>query len=67
MQKRLVAAQTLRSAAREWLRQWQQEQRLAGVREAAAFAKLPAEERTAFTQLWADAEATQKNAEEKPK
>jgi WD40 repeat protein len=34
--------------------QWQQDKDLAGIRDRAALAKLPAEEQIAFTQLWAD-------------
>ena len=37
------------------LSRWQQDSDLAGVRGEAALAQLPAEERKAFTQLWADA------------
>ena len=33
---------------------WQQDTDLAGIRDKAALAKLPAEEQKAFTQLWAD-------------
>ncbi len=36
------------------LNHWQQESDLAGIRDAAALAKLPAEEQKAFTQFWAD-------------
>jgi tetratricopeptide (TPR) repeat protein len=47
------------------MQHWQQDRDLAGLREAAALAKLPAEERTACTQLWADVAALLKKAEEK--
>ena len=40
---------------------------LAGIRDAAALAKLPADEQKAFTQFWADVAALLKKAEEKPK
>jgi tetratricopeptide (TPR) repeat protein len=36
------------------LSRWQQDTDLAGIRDAAALAKLPADERAAFKQLWAD-------------
>jgi eukaryotic-like serine/threonine-protein kinase len=49
------------------LSRWQQDSDLAGLRDRAALAKLPAEERVACTQLWADVAALQKKAEEKPK
>jgi hypothetical protein len=45
----------------------QQESDLAGLRDAAALAKLPVEEQKAFTQLWADVAALLKKAEEKAK
>jgi tetratricopeptide (TPR) repeat protein len=49
----------------EALRQWQSQPDLAGLRDTAALAKLPADERKAFTQLWADVAAVAKRAEEK--
>jgi tetratricopeptide (TPR) repeat protein len=49
------------------LNHWQKEPDLAGIREAAALAKLSADERTAFTQLWADVTTLLKKAEEKSK
>ena len=49
------------------LTHWKQDTDLTGIRDKAALAKLPADERTAFTQLWADAAALLKRAEEKPK
>jgi tetratricopeptide (TPR) repeat protein len=42
------------TAAREALRRWQEDSDLADLRNAAALTKLPAEERAAFSQLWAD-------------
>jgi tetratricopeptide (TPR) repeat protein len=39
------------------LRQWQRDRDLAGLRDAAAVARLPAEEREACEQLWAEVEA----------
>ena len=44
------------------VRDWQQDRDLAGLRDAAALAKLLAEER-AFAQLWAEVEALRKRAE----
>jgi len=38
-----------------------------GIRDESALAKLPADERAAFTQLWADVAALLKKAEVKPK
>jgi hypothetical protein len=55
-----------RAAARQALRHWQQDPDLAGLRDAAALAKLPADEPKAFAQLWADVAALLKKAEEKP-
>ena len=49
------------------LSDWKQDSDLAGIRDAAALAKLPADEQKAFTQLWADVAALLKKAEEKPK
>jgi hypothetical protein len=49
------------------MRHWQQDTDLAGIRDAVALAKLPAEEQKAFIQLWADVAALLKKAEEKPK
>jgi WD40 repeat protein/serine/threonine protein kinase len=56
-----------RPAIVQTLRHWQKDTDLAGIRDAAALAKLPAEEQKAFNQLWADAAALIKKAEEKPK
>jgi hypothetical protein len=49
------------------LSDWQQDSDLAGIRDKAALAKLPANERAAFTKLWADVAALLEKAEEKPK
>ena len=46
---------------------WQQDTDLAGLRDAAALAKLPADQQKACTQLWADVAALLKRAQEKPK
>jgi hypothetical protein len=48
---------------RQRLRHWQQDGDLAGLRDAAALAKLPAEERAACERLWADVAALLKKAE----
>ena len=48
------------------LRHWQKDSDLAGIRDQAALAKLSDEERTAFTQLWADVAALEKKALEVP-
>lgn len=53
-------------AVQKQMRQWQQSADLAGLRDAAALAKLPADEQKAFIQLWADVAALLKKAEEKP-
>jgi tetratricopeptide (TPR) repeat protein len=47
------------------LKHWQEDGDLAGLRDAAALAKLPAEERTAWTQFWAEVAALVKKTEEK--
>jgi hypothetical protein len=49
------------------LSHWRKDTDLAGLRDEAALAKLPAEERQAFTRLWADVAALLKKAQEKPK
>jgi serine/threonine-protein kinase len=56
-----------RTLARQSLQRWQTVSALAGLREATALAKLPAEEQKACTQLWADVAALLKKAQEKPK
>jgi eukaryotic-like serine/threonine-protein kinase len=55
-----------RVAVQQTLKHWQQDTGLADLRDAAALAKLPAEEQEAWTQLWADVAALLKKAEEKP-
>ena len=52
---------------RQRLRHWQDDTDLASIRDAAAQAKLPAEEQKAFTQLWAEVAALLKKAEGKAK
>ncbi|HEV8062958.1 MAG TPA: hypothetical protein VGP68_23965 [Gemmataceae bacterium] len=49
------------------LSHWQKEADLAGIRDEVALAELPADERAAFTQLWADVAALLWKAGEKPK
>ena len=49
---------------RRVLRHWKQDGDLAGIRDSAALAKLPAEERTACEQLWTDVAALLKRAQE---
>jgi hypothetical protein len=56
-----------RALVRQRMQHWQQDSDLAGVRDKAALAKLPAEEQKAFTQLWADVAALLKKAEERAK
>ena len=56
-----------RAAAQRALRRWQADLDLAGLRDAAALARLPAEEQKAFARLWADVAAQLKKAEESPK
>ena len=56
-----------RPAIVQTLSHWQKDPDLAGIRDAAALAKLPADEQKAFSQLWADVAALLKKAEEKPK
>jgi serine/threonine-protein kinase len=52
-----------RVAEQQMLKHWQQDRDLAGLRDAAALAKLPAEEQEAWTQLWADVAALLNKAE----
>jgi serine/threonine-protein kinase len=52
------------TAAREALRRWQEDRDLAGIRDAAVLTQLPAEERAACTQLWADVAALVQKAQE---
>jgi serine/threonine protein kinase/Tfp pilus assembly protein PilF len=56
-----------RAAVQRALKHWQQDGDLAGLRDAAALAKLPAEERPACAKLWADVAALRKQAEGKTK
>jgi tetratricopeptide (TPR) repeat protein len=51
-----------RAAVQQALRHWQQDPDLAGLRDAAALAKLPAEERAACEKLWSDVAALLKKA-----
>ena len=53
-----------RTAAQQALRHWQQDRDLAGLRDAAALAKLLPEERAACERLWADVAALVKKAGE---
>lgn len=52
-----------RTQVQQALRHWQQDTDLAGVRDAAAVAKLPEAERAGWQKLWADAAALLKKAE----
>jgi tetratricopeptide (TPR) repeat protein len=52
-----------RTAVQQALRHWQQDTDLAGIRDAAALAILPADEQQACSQLWADVVALLKQAE----
>ena len=54
-----------RAAKAEWLRVWQQDPDLAGVRDQDALAKLPADEQDAWRQFWADVDGLRKKALEK--
>jgi hypothetical protein len=56
-----------RAEAQKGLRHWQKGPDLAGIRDQAAMAKLPAEERAACVKLWADVEELLKRAEETAK
>jgi tetratricopeptide (TPR) repeat protein len=56
-----------RAAVQQKLRHWQQDTDLAGIRDTAMLAKLPAEERAACKKLWADVAALLKKAAEKTK
>jgi eukaryotic-like serine/threonine-protein kinase len=53
-----------RAEVPQWLWRWKQETDLAAIRDAAALAKLPVEERTACEQLWTDVAALLKRAQE---
>jgi hypothetical protein len=52
------------TAAHQALRHWQEDSDLADLRTVSGLMKLPAEERAAFTQLWADVAALVKKAKE---
>ena len=52
----------VRPAIVQTLSHWQKDTDLAGIRDAAALAKLPEDEQKAFTQLWADVAALLKKA-----
>jgi tetratricopeptide (TPR) repeat protein len=54
-----------RAAVQQTLRHWQWDPDLAGLRDAAALARLPADERQACQKLWADAEALLQKAQGK--
>ena len=56
-----------RAEAQKGLRHWQKGPDLAGIRDQAALAKLPAEERAACVKLWADVAELLKRAEETAK
>jgi tetratricopeptide (TPR) repeat protein len=58
---------TDRAAARAAVGEWLKDNDLAGIRDASALAKLPAEEQLAFTQLWADVAEFLKKADEQAK
>jgi hypothetical protein len=64
----LVASGTPRARpfAVQTLRHWQKDPDLAGIRDPAALARLPAGEREGFTRLWADVAALLKMAEGRP-
>jgi hypothetical protein len=51
----------------QWLRHWQKDTDLAGLRDKEAMAKLPAQEQKAFTQFWADVAALVKKAGQETK
>ena len=54
-----------RAEVQKTMRHWQQDTDLAGIRDAAALAKLPADEQKAWTQLWTDVAELLTKAEEK--
>ena len=56
-----------RAAVQGVMRQWLSWPTFVSIRDKAALAKLPAEERAAFTQFWAEVAALLEKAEEKPK
>ena len=55
-----------RTVVQQTLRFWQKDTDLAGLRDAAPLAKLPAEEQKALAQLWADVNELSKKATENP-
>jgi serine/threonine-protein kinase len=62
--KRLEGGQAQdRILVREWLRSWQRDTDLAGVRDPKALALLPGDEQTACRKLWADVEALLRRAQ----
>jgi serine/threonine-protein kinase len=61
--KQLESGKPHRAAVQQALRHWQQDTDLAGLRDKAALAKLPPEERAAFASLWSDVAALLKKAE----
>jgi hypothetical protein len=58
---------TARAMVRERLQHWQRDADMSGIREHEALAKLPAEERPACQQLWADVETMLKAAQQQTK
>ena len=50
------------AGVRQTMQHWQQDADLAGVRDADAFAKLPADERKPWRQLWDDVETLRQRA-----
>ena len=56
-----------RSLAHQRLQHWQKNADLVGLRDQEVVAKLPAEERQACRQLWADVEALLEKAQQKTK
>ena len=60
---KFVANSQSRPVIGQILSHWQKDSDLAGIRDATALGKLPAEERSAFTRLWADVAALRKKAE----
>jgi len=66
--KQLASGQPAdRATVRQKLRYWQKDSDLAGIRDAAALMKLPAEQRAACAKLWADVAALLKKAGEETK
>jgi tetratricopeptide (TPR) repeat protein len=55
-----------RTSVRDKLRHWQKDSDLASLRDPAALAQLPAEERAAYTKLWADVAALLRQADPPP-